>query len=232
MSKIKYTTSDGILGEIELNGERLSFGRSPDCDVCLSDPSISGNHGYFEKQDTTWFFNDTGSTNGTKVDGQRVERVELTKGLAFRFGTVKCTFHDESAAAAPSMAGFAKTVKVKLGSDIGQPPAAPAPPVAVHHSIPSSAPVAPMAATSLISSQQLTHTHEELSPAPRDLPTPASAPNRPLASRSSSPRAAGGGRRFGSKVVAKDSTQTALKAAASIAILVSAAVMFLLTRMQ
>jgi predicted component of type VI protein secretion system len=231
MSKIKYTTSDGILGEIELNGERLSFGRSPDCDVCLSDPSISGNHGYFEKQGNTWFFNDTGSTNGTKVDGQRVDRVELTKGLAFRFGTVKCTFHDESAAAAPSMAGFAKTVKVKLGSDIGQPPAA-TPPVAVHHSIPSAAPLVPMAPTSLISSQQLNQPQEESSPAPRNFPTPAATPNRPVVTRSSSSRSGGGGRQFGPKVAVKDSTQSALTAAASIAILVSAAIMFLLTRMQ
>lgn len=67
---------------------RLSAGRSKDCDMVLTDPSCSRNHGeFFSSPDGTLYIKDLGSTNGTKVNGLRIsEAVELKDGDRVQFG--------------------------------------------------------------------------------------------------------------------------------------------------
>lgn len=51
---------------------RYYIGRGPECDVVLAPRSISRRHAILEFRDSKWLFADTGSTNGTKVNGQRL----------------------------------------------------------------------------------------------------------------------------------------------------------------
>jgi predicted component of type VI protein secretion system len=50
------------------------------CDVCIDHSSISKLHCVLTKTDGLLFFRDLGSTNGTKVNGQRVIRGALLPG--------------------------------------------------------------------------------------------------------------------------------------------------------
>jgi pSer/pThr/pTyr-binding forkhead associated (FHA) protein len=52
-------------------------GRKEDCDICLSHKSVSKLHCVIVKTDGLLILRDLGSTNGTRVNGQRVRRAAL-----------------------------------------------------------------------------------------------------------------------------------------------------------
>lgn len=99
MPKIQFTTPEGASGEVELTAERTTLGRSEDNMVVIPDDSMSGNHAEITFTGDMWVLTDLGSTNGTKIGGERVEQVQLVSGGAFTLGSVECAFFDENAPA-------------------------------------------------------------------------------------------------------------------------------------
>jgi pSer/pThr/pTyr-binding forkhead associated (FHA) protein len=109
MPRIQLTTPDGNTFEADLNAQRVSVGRNEENDVCIPDASVSGSHGEFTQEGSAWVFTDTGSTNGTKINGERVDRFELSHGAQFEIGDVSVIFVGDAeeeysvpAAAAPA----------------------------------------------------------------------------------------------------------------------------------
>jgi pSer/pThr/pTyr-binding forkhead associated (FHA) protein len=77
--------------------ERLSLGRSADCDVALTwDYEISRLHAQLERVGTNWLIVDDGlSSNGTFVGGERVVgRRRLRDGDVLRLGTMSLVFRE------------------------------------------------------------------------------------------------------------------------------------------
>jgi len=71
--------------EIPENG--LLIGRGSNCDLCLADEFVSENHCkiFFENEDL--FIEDQGSTNGTFIDGNQVEKkTSLKQGQRVQIG--------------------------------------------------------------------------------------------------------------------------------------------------
>lgn len=64
---------------------RTTIGRSG-ADIMLDDPECSRKHAVVEIQGAQVTVTDLGSTNGTFVDGQRIDRQELDKHSEFRIG--------------------------------------------------------------------------------------------------------------------------------------------------
>ena len=62
---------------IDLTKDMTLFGRDEDCDVRLDHKSISKLHCVIVKTDGVLLLRDLGSTNGTRVNGQRVRRAAL-----------------------------------------------------------------------------------------------------------------------------------------------------------
>src|SRR6266566_2844836 len=62
---------------IEIAKDLLLVGRKEDCDVRLEHKSISKLHCILVKADGLLLLRDLGSTNGTRVNGQRVRRAAL-----------------------------------------------------------------------------------------------------------------------------------------------------------
>ncbi|MBY0524850.1 MAG: FHA domain-containing protein [Gemmataceae bacterium] len=65
---------------IPLLRERLTMGRRESCDICLRFPNVSGQHCEMSFSEGVWYVRDLGSTNGTKVNGQRVQTKALRPG--------------------------------------------------------------------------------------------------------------------------------------------------------
>jgi hypothetical protein len=65
----------------------FSIGRSPACDLPLSDPTVSWNHAELHRTGDSWVLVDVGSRNGTRVNGWRVDSgFTVRPGDCVRFG--------------------------------------------------------------------------------------------------------------------------------------------------
>jgi pSer/pThr/pTyr-binding forkhead associated (FHA) protein len=62
---------------VELKKEMTLVGRNDDCDIYLDHKSVSKLHCILVKTDGLILVRDLGSTNGTRVNGQRVRRAAL-----------------------------------------------------------------------------------------------------------------------------------------------------------
>ncbi|MFM2169024.1 MAG: hypothetical protein RIS79_3395 [Verrucomicrobiota bacterium] len=105
MPSIQYTTPSGSSGLLEITAERMSIGRAADNQLVIADDSVSSHHGEVAFNGAAWIFSDLGSTNGTKISGERVEALQLANGGSFTLGDVECVFFGEEEAAAPALHG-------------------------------------------------------------------------------------------------------------------------------
>nr|MYR39869.1 FHA domain-containing protein [Streptomyces sp. SID4944] len=79
---------------LELNGSTWTLdpsrpytvGRDPQGDLTIDDARVSWRHATISWDGRSWSIEDHGSTNGTYVQGQRVQRVEIGPGSAVRLG--------------------------------------------------------------------------------------------------------------------------------------------------
>jgi hypothetical protein len=78
-----------------LSNQRSVLGRSRDADVRVDDPNVSRRHAEIVQEGSTYWLVDLGSTNGTEVDGRRVQRVRLDDGSRFTLGETTVTFSTE-----------------------------------------------------------------------------------------------------------------------------------------
>jgi len=78
---------DGGRRRVDLRAGELRVGRLGNCDIVLEDSEVSRNHCILQITDTTTTLVDLGSTNGTWLDGSRVDgEVPLTPGTTVRIG--------------------------------------------------------------------------------------------------------------------------------------------------
>ncbi|MEJ7846660.1 MAG: FHA domain-containing protein [Pyrinomonadaceae bacterium] len=74
-------------------GARLSIGRTKENDLALDDPSVSKMHAsLLLDAQSRLYVADTGSTNGTFIDGERIsygKAIEVGRGGKVKFGTVE-----------------------------------------------------------------------------------------------------------------------------------------------
>jgi hypothetical protein len=71
------------------SGVRFTIGRNRDCDLCLTDLSVSRRHAQLVRREDGWIVSDLGSHNGTRLNGWLIrEPVRLTAGDRIDFGSV------------------------------------------------------------------------------------------------------------------------------------------------
>ncbi|WP_448317875.1 FHA domain-containing protein, partial [Streptomyces sp. CO7] len=79
---------------LEINGRTwtldssrsYTIGRDPQGDVVLEDARVSWRHATVRHADGGWLLEDHGSTNGTWVQGQRVQQTRLAPGAPVHLG--------------------------------------------------------------------------------------------------------------------------------------------------
>src|SRR5947209_20002162 len=78
---------------IELVKDLSIVGRKEDCDVRVDHKSVSKQHCVLVKTDGVLLVRDLGSTNGTRVNGQRVRRAALLPNDQLSFASIRYTVH-------------------------------------------------------------------------------------------------------------------------------------------
>ena len=71
-------------------------GRGAGSDIQLPEGSVSSRHAQLERAGGGWRLTDLQSTNGTFVNGRRIQRVEVNPGDRIRFGDVGMKFSQDS----------------------------------------------------------------------------------------------------------------------------------------
>jgi hypothetical protein len=78
-----------------LAGERMTVGRSRDCEIVIDDPNVSRRHAEVRKTIEGWMIVDLGSTNGVKVNGRRVHDAVLSPGDEITLGLIRLDYEEE-----------------------------------------------------------------------------------------------------------------------------------------
>lgn len=84
---LRFRDSDGDQ-QHRLGPERVVIGRTEDCDIQISDDTISRNHACIAEQGDCFVLEDMKSRNGVFVGNRSVESVKLQAGMVLRLGNV------------------------------------------------------------------------------------------------------------------------------------------------
>lgn len=83
-----------------LDSDTTTAGRHPDADIFLDDVTVSRKHVEFHRTPTGFEIVDTGSLNGTYVNHDRVDSVQLRSGNEVQIGKFRLTYYLSPARAA------------------------------------------------------------------------------------------------------------------------------------
>jgi len=78
-----------------LSGSRVVVGRSRECDITLDDANVSRRHAELRPDGDSWMVVDLGSTNGIKVNRQRVDQAVLRHADQITIGLTELDFELE-----------------------------------------------------------------------------------------------------------------------------------------
>jgi hypothetical protein len=85
------------------SGVRFTIGRTSDCDLCLTDLSVSRMHALLIRREDGWVLSDLGSHNGTRLNGWLVrEPVQVRAGDRVEFGSMAFIIQGDPPAAPSS----------------------------------------------------------------------------------------------------------------------------------
>jgi hypothetical protein len=79
-------------GVVTIGQRVVVIGRSGDCDVRVEDANVSRRHAEVRRIGDGYSLVDLGSTNGTEVNGQRIQETALMNGDVIEVGTTRITF--------------------------------------------------------------------------------------------------------------------------------------------
>jgi pSer/pThr/pTyr-binding forkhead associated (FHA) protein len=74
MAKVFLKFESAVIKEIVLTKDEITFGRKPNNDIVIDHPTVSGFHGKIVKAGDTYTVQDLKSTNGTFINGHRIEQ--------------------------------------------------------------------------------------------------------------------------------------------------------------
>ena len=99
MARINQLVDGVPSGKISLDKNRFFIGRGADSDLRLNDTTASSRHAAVEKvqpagskESPEYFIQDLDSTNGTFVNGEKIERRKLEEDDVIRIGVTNLKF--------------------------------------------------------------------------------------------------------------------------------------------
>jgi hypothetical protein len=91
--RLRLRTIEGVPpGSVYEIAATSRIGRGEECDIVLLDPSVSRLHAILDVEGGRAIVRDQGSTNGSFVNGRRIETQPLSDGDEVRFGNTRMRF--------------------------------------------------------------------------------------------------------------------------------------------
>lgn len=125
MPKLIITMDGAVIREHVIDSDSISIGRKAGNDIQLNDLTVSGRHALLSTLGEHTYVDDLGSTNGTLLNGKRVNKSRLKHSDVIQIGTHQFTFFsEEEAPYEPTMfikAEFepTKVINTRPGDDSG-----------------------------------------------------------------------------------------------------------------
>jgi Restriction endonuclease/FHA domain len=95
MAEVYLESTERAEGLLQFRGETVQAGSSAGCDIVINDPTVSRRHAIFRRVESSWIVEDTGSTNGTWVNGRRITGpTTITAGDHISLGRARFFFQD------------------------------------------------------------------------------------------------------------------------------------------
>jgi len=91
-SPILMISSGGLSKNFPLNKSKITIGRNAANDIVIPEQTVSGNHAMITIENGSFFLTDVGSTNGSFVNGNRINKTILKSGDLIRLGAASCKF--------------------------------------------------------------------------------------------------------------------------------------------
>ncbi len=85
---LRVSEPGGHEREVRVEGQTLTLGRATDNGLVVPDARVSRHHGRFVSRNGTLVYTDLGSTNGSRVNGIRVDEIVLGAGDRLQVGNV------------------------------------------------------------------------------------------------------------------------------------------------
>lgn len=76
-----------------LDQDNVTVGRHPDADIFLDDVTVSRQHATFERYADGFKVVDAGSLNGTYINNDRVDSIELRTGMELQIGKFRLSYY-------------------------------------------------------------------------------------------------------------------------------------------
>ena len=90
--RLVWEKPDGSRIEFPLTAAVHLVGREGAADIQVDEPLVSRNHARLEQRGDAWMVVDLGSTNYTRVNGNRIGEAHLQNGDELQFGRARCVF--------------------------------------------------------------------------------------------------------------------------------------------
>ena len=105
----------------ELTGQELSVGRLGDNAVQIEHASVSGHHALLTLDEQDYVLKDLESTNGSRVNGEKVTSQKLRRNDAVRLGNIELLYDSEHAPPGQPMPSLSERVKLSECATHGHP---------------------------------------------------------------------------------------------------------------
>lgn len=125
---LRFESGDRAGEVVPVDGQGFTIGRRPGQSLQLLDNSVSGKHAEITVDAQGAHLCDLGSTNGTRVGGERVTETRLVNGARIHFGNVELVFLDAvaggfhpgaaGAGSAPAAASPSGTIATESGEAV------------------------------------------------------------------------------------------------------------------
>jgi hypothetical protein len=105
-----------------LSGPEVTLGRVEDNTIQIEHASVSGHHAVLKLDLQDYVIRDLDSTNGTRINGERITEQKLRRNDILRLGNIELLYDSEHAPPGQPMPGLSERVNLAECVSRGRPP--------------------------------------------------------------------------------------------------------------